>query len=78
MIKNLPANAGDARDVGSIPELGRSLGEGNGNPLQYSCLGNPMDRGAWWAIVQWVCKESDTKHSKLMNIIREKIDWIGK
>ena len=37
-----------------------------------------MDRGAWWAIVQWVCKESDTKHSKLMNIIREKIDWIGK
>ena len=45
--KNLPANA---RDAGSIPGLGRSLGGGNGNPLQYSCLENPMDRGAWWAI----------------------------
>ena len=48
MVKNLPANAGD---VGLIPELGRSLGEGNGNPLQCSYLGNPMDRGAWWATV---------------------------
>ena len=46
LVKNLPANAGDA---GLIPESGRSLGEGNGNPLQYSCLENPMDRGAWWA-----------------------------
>ena len=43
--KNLPANAGDVRDTGSVPGSGRSLGEGNGNPLQYSCLGNPMDRG---------------------------------
>ena len=51
VAKNLPANAGDARDVSSIPGLGRSPGEGNGNPLQYSCLGNPMYRGAWWAIV---------------------------
>ena len=51
VAKNLPANAGDARDVGSIPGLGRSPGEGNGNPLQYSCLGNPMYRGAWLAIV---------------------------
>ena len=42
MIKNQPANTGDIRDVGSIPGLGRSLGAGNGNPLQYSCLGNPM------------------------------------
>ena len=49
MVKNLPANAGDA---GSVPELGRSPGEGNGNPLQYSCLGNPMDREAWWPTVQ--------------------------
>ena len=49
MVKILPASAGD---VGSIPEIGRSPGEGNGNTLQYSCLGNPMDRGAWWAIVQ--------------------------
>ena len=47
VAKNLPANAGDARNVGSIPGLGRSPGEGNGNPLQYSCLGNPMDGGAW-------------------------------
>ena len=44
-VKNPPANAGDARDVGSIPGSGRSLRGGNGNPLQYSCLGNPMDRG---------------------------------
>ena len=46
VVKNLPANAGDARDVGLIPRSGRSPGEGNGNPLQYSSLGNPMDRGA--------------------------------
>ena len=48
MVKNLPANAGDARDLGLIPGSGRSLGGGNGNPLQYSSLENPMDRGAWW------------------------------
>ena len=46
MVKNLPANAGDIRDLGSIPETGRSPGGGNGNPFQYSCLENPMDRGA--------------------------------
>ena len=46
-VKNLPANAGDERDVGLIPGLGRSPGEGNGNPFQYSCLENSMDRGAW-------------------------------
>ena len=49
--KELPANAGDARDVGSIPGSGRSPGGRNGNPLQHSCLENPMDRGAWWATV---------------------------
>ena len=49
VVKNLLTNAGDARDIGSIPELRRSPGVGNGNPLQYSCLGNPMDGGAWWA-----------------------------
>ena len=49
MVKNLPATAGDVRDLGLIPGLGRSLGEENGNPLQYSCLENPMDRGACWA-----------------------------
>ena len=43
-------------DLGSIPRLGRSPGEGNGDPLQYSCLGNPMDRGAWWATSPWSCK----------------------
>ena len=56
MVKNLFANAGDA---GSIPGLGRSPGVGNGNPLQYSCLENPMDRGAWQATVHGVSKESD-------------------
>ena len=49
VIKNLPANAGDIRDIALIPGSGRSPGEGHGNPLQYSCLENPMDRGAWWA-----------------------------
>ena len=53
MVKNLPANAGD---VDSIPVLRRSPGEGNGNTLQYSGLRNPMDRGAWWAIVYGVAK----------------------
>ena len=48
VVKNLPANAGD---VGSIPGSGRSPGEGNGNPIQYSCLGNPMDRGVWCTTV---------------------------
>ena len=62
VVKNLPANAGiagdagDVGDVGSIPGLGRSLGVGNGNPLQYSCLENSMDRGAWRAIVYGVSK----------------------
>ena len=56
VVKNPPANAGDIREVGSIPRLGRSPGEGNGNPLQYSCLGNAVDRGAWWAIVYGVAK----------------------
>ena len=48
VVKNPPADAGDARDVGSIPGLGRSPGVGNSNPLQYSCLQNPRDREAWW------------------------------
>ena len=68
--KNQPANAGGARDSGSIPGLGRSPGGRNGNPLQYSCLGNSMDRGPWWAIVHgvarsrkelsdWICNTKD-------------------
>ena len=56
VVKNLPANARDVRDMGLIPGSGRSPGEGNGNPLQYSCLENPMDRGAWQAIVLRVAK----------------------
>ena len=56
MVKNPSANAGDARDMGSIPALGRYPGEGNGNSLQYSCLENTMDRGAWWATVHGVAK----------------------
>ena len=51
MVENLPANAGNVRDKGSNPGWGRSPGEGHGNPLQYSGLENPMDRGAWWATV---------------------------
>ena len=60
VVKNLPANAGDTGDTASIPGSGRSPGEGNGNPLQYSCLG----RGAWWATVHGVTKGLDrTKHA---------------
>ena len=56
VVKNLPADAGGHRDVGLIPGLGRSPGEGHGNPLQYSCLENPMNRGAWQATVCRVAK----------------------
>jgi len=56
VVKNPPANVGDAGDLGLISGLGRFPAEGNGNPLQYSCLENPRDRGAWWAIVHGVTK----------------------
>ena len=56
LVKNLPANAGDVRDAGSIPGMKRSSGGGHGNPFQYSCLKNPMDRGAWQATVHRVAK----------------------
>ena len=56
VINNLPANAGDTRDTGSIPESGRSPGVGNGTLLQHSCLENFMGRGAWLAIVHWTAK----------------------
>ena len=56
VVKNLPANAGDTRDVGLIPELEIDPQEGHSNPLQYSCLENPMDRGAWRAAVHGVAK----------------------
>ena len=56
VLKNPPASAGDARDAGLIPASERSIGEGNGNPFQYSCLKNSVDRGTWWAIVHRVSK----------------------
>ena len=61
MVKNLPVKAGDIGDAGSIPKSGRSSGEGNGNPPQYSCLGNPMDRGAWWPIVHRITELDTTE-----------------
>ena len=64
MVKNLPATAGDVRDTGLIPGSGRSPGGGHGSPLQYSCLENPMERGAWWATVQRVAK-SQTRLEQL-------------
>ena len=54
VVKNQPANAGGIKEMSSIPRLGRSPGAGHGNPLQYFCLENPMDRGAWWATVHGV------------------------
>ena len=78
VVKNQSANAGDVRDLDLIPGWGRSPGGGNGNPLQYSCLENSIDRGAWWATVHgvtksqtwlndWVCTHAHTHtHSKLM------------
>ena len=68
VIKNLPANAGDA---GSIPGLGSSPGGRNDNPLQYSCLENPMDRGPWWAMVHRVAESDTTKHSMQCSMKKE-------
>jgi len=58
-VKNLPANAGDIRDMGSVPGLGRSPRGGHGNPLRYSCLENPTNSKAWWAVSPKGLKESD-------------------
>ena len=63
VVKNPPADAGDARDVCSIPGSGRPPGEGNGNPLQYSCLGNPVNRGAWLCYSPWGHKKSQKQLS---------------
>ena len=71
MVKNPLAKAGDPRDMGSIPRSGRSLGEGNGNRFQYSCLENPMDRGAWRATVHGVTKRQ-TLIERLNNKVSEK------
>ena len=59
MVKNSPASAGDTRDMGSVPGPGTSPGVVNGNPLQYSCLGDSMDREAWWGYNPWDHKELD-------------------
>ena len=67
-VKNLPVNAGGTGDTGSIPGSGRSPGEGNGNPRQYSCLENPMDREALWAAVQRVAKNWT---------LLQRVPWIG-
>ena len=70
VVKKPPAIAGNVRDIGSIPGLGRSPGEGNGYPLQYSCLKNCMDRGAWWATVHRVTgldTTEVTEHTHVLN-----------
>ena len=68
VVKNLPANAREVRDMSSTPVVGRCPGRGHGNPLQHSCLENPMDRGAWWATVRGVAK-SQTQLSDLARSI---------
>ena len=73
VVQNLPANAGDIRDVGLIPGSGRSLGGGHGNPLQYSCLEHPMDRGAWWAIVHSITKSDMAEETAST---RAHSDWL--
>ena len=75
MVKNSPANAGDAGDVGLIPGLGRTPRVGNGNPLQHSCLGNAMDRGAWRATVYGV-KKSWTKSQRTEYYLETKRDEV--
>ena len=80
MVKKTPVNAGDVRDTGLIPGSGRSPGGEHGNPLQYSCLENSMDRGAWWAIVHRVAK-SQTQRQRLSThaliyILHEEIYYV--
>ena len=77
MVKNPPAYA---RDVVSVPGSVRSSGEGNGNPLQYSCLGNPMDRGDWWATVPWGCKRvrHDLVSSSYFTLFNESLEKLLK
>ena len=81
VVKNLPVSAGDARDTGSIPESGRLPGVGNGNRLQCSCLGNSMDRGAWWATVQgvaknwtWLSNQAGTRAQPVHDVIKPHVE----
>ena len=75
MVKNLPANAGDAGDMGSTPGLGRSPQVGNGKPLQYSCLENSMDRGAWQAIVHGVAKSGIQQSTQQTKVYTSGLTW---
>ena len=75
MVKNLPTNAGDVRDEDVISGSGRSPGRGHGNPLQYSCLDNPIDRGAWRGTVQRIIKR---KNSEIITYLYFKICWVWK
>ena len=77
MVKNLPANAGNAGDAGLIPGLGRFPGEGNGNLLQYSCLENPMDRRAWQVLVLGVTESDRTDHIHVHKHERKILCWVG-
>ena len=75
VVENPLANAGDAGDGGSVSGSGRSSGEGSGNPLQYSCLENPMDRGAWGAIVDGVAELDLTEHAHSVYPYRHFLDF---
>ena len=72
MVKSPPANAGDTGNSGSIPLLGRSPGEGNGNPLQYSCREHPLEREAWMATVCGVTESDTTEHASKHGI---SVEW---
>ena len=76
VVKNLPANAGDLRDMGFIPGLGSSHGEGNVDPVQYSCLENSMDRGVWWATYSpWGHRELGTTEVIYLNVCWLRSAW---
>ena len=77
VVKNLPANVGDIRDAGLIPGLGRTPGEGNGNPLQYSCLENPMDREAWQTTVHGIAYELIKEDAKKSLLKSKSVNKLG-